>query len=247
MPKTRSHSSESNPKKGFTDLLLSLTRRRSTKRSSSEVREVRSRSSSRTSLKSFVEIKKRQSRAKTADKRSSSAGPIQPVQSSPATYSLATGSSNGVSTDDKGAIQKVLVDKATGTRKVKKSSKNKSSVSIGPISKMVAYKQAITWVPKFDGSFEKYKGFANDCDTAFGKINDEDYDALLIYVKSQLDKSIFTFLLGTEIPRWDDLKKLMDEHYGIRRDEKVLFREITNLKRGVNEDLFKFYTGSSLF
>lgn len=103
------------------------------------------------------------------------------------------------------------------------------------------YKEVISWIGKFDGTATGYKGFASDCDTCFKKIEKKSYASLLMYVKTLLDKNRFAFLLGTDIRTWEDLRKLLDEHFGIRKNEKALFRNLTSMKKEEGDDLFTFY------
>lgn len=104
------------------------------------------------------------------------------------------------------------------------------------------YKNVISWIKDYDGSFSKYMRFSNDCNMAFEKINKDEYGALLCYVQKQLDESKFAFLLGAEFRSWKELKKLyLDEHFEIRLNEKDLFRELVNMKRKDKERLFEYH------
>lgn len=103
------------------------------------------------------------------------------------------------------------------------------------------YKTVISWIRSFDGSLEKYMRFSNDCARCFKKINPSEYQFLLCYVQGLLDENVFSFLLGAEFSTWGDLKKCLDEHFKIRLNEKMLFRQITSMKQKSGEALFKFY------
>lgn len=109
------------------------------------------------------------------------------------------------------------------------------------VNGVASYKQVITWINKFDGTLDNYIRFCNDCETAFDAIKPEEYGLLVNYVVNLLHPSTFTFLLGTNITSWSDLKTCLDEHFGIRHNEQLLFREMANMKKKHGEDLFNWY------
>lgn len=115
-----------------------------------------------------------------------------------------------------------------------KGSDNKGGL---PQQGTACYKNVITWIRSFDGSFEKYMRFANDCDICFKAIRPTEYADLLFYVRKQLDENKFAFLLGTDFQTWEVLKKSLDEHFNIRLNERLLFRQITDLKKIKEESL----------
>lgn len=103
------------------------------------------------------------------------------------------------------------------------------------------YKIVIKWIRPFDGSLQQYKRFKFDCDNCFRRIEKNSSSYLLNYVKSLLDETIFKFVFQTEIDTWEKLKWYLDEHFEIRLNERVLFRDLINLKRNDKERLFEYY------
>lgn len=119
------------------------------------------------------------------------------------------------------------------------------SVTESPSKNLVegnaTYKQAISWIRKFDGSLQNYKTFVYDCNTSFNAVEKSSYGCLLLYVMSLLDCSIFKFILnGQRIDTWEELKQNLDEHFKIRLNEEELFTELVNVTRQDNERLFDY-------
>lgn len=104
----------------------------------------------------------------------------------------------------------------------------------------VTYREVITWLKPFDGSAAQYPRFASDCERCFGMIDQKDFGKLLNYVWTLLDDK-FLHLRSTDFTSWSQLRKALDEFYGIRQDEKGLFRELTSIKKNPAEDLYAFY------
>lgn len=104
----------------------------------------------------------------------------------------------------------------------------------------VTYKEVTQWLKPFDGTVESYRRFAADCERCFLSIQPGDFKKLLNFVWSLMDDR-FLHLRSVEYKSWPDLKKALDEYFGIRREVNVLFRELTDMTKEHGESHFCFY------
>lgn len=105
----------------------------------------------------------------------------------------------------------------------------------------IPYKEVITWFKHFDGTVKTYIRFAIDCDRFFKVIQKKSYKSLIFYVISQLDNSQFPIVIGKEYNTLEELKRSLDEHFGIRVSERILLKQLMSLTKQPNESLFTFY------
>lgn len=104
-----------------------------------------------------------------------------------------------------------------------------------------SYKIVITWIKPFDGTKRRYMRFSNDCDRCFASIKKVRYGDLINFVLSQLDEEEFMVIVDTKFETWEELKKALDEHFGIRLTAKNLFKELMDMQKNPGDTLYKYY------
>lgn len=101
-----------------------------------------------------------------------------------------------------------------------------------------AYKVLKAWFHPFNGIKEEFRNFLRECDYAFKQILPKDYIDLLCYVKRQITSKLI--LSGNGYDKWEQVKAACNKHFGILPYEKCLFRDLTWMKNGPDEELYAF-------
>lgn len=103
------------------------------------------------------------------------------------------------------------------------------------------FKDVIQCINPIIPTVDNYWYYLASCDKAFAMIDPKHNQLLLNYLLSHLNCSTFSFVVGVTYYTWNDLKFALNEHFGVRFNERSLLYNLITAKKTSSQDLFSFY------
>lgn len=93
----------------------------------------------------------------------------------------------------------------------------------------------------FNGNRQEYYEFISNCSSAMSLANDNQKNALLLFIVSKLTGAVRTQLQGKTYSNWDELKNLLDNIFQDKKHYLQLMEELNTLRQKPSEPVASFH------
>lgn len=95
-------------------------------------------------------------------------------------------------------------------------------------------------IPEYDGDQILLNSFINSCDTAFDLAEGTQAVLLTVHIKNKLRGRASQLINSRNLKTWEEIKLLLNTHFGDSRDLNSLIHDLNRLKQGNNENPLSF-------